>query len=207
MRLTFVCLFVAVVLMCGEAKIDFPWNRHRTWILDRTALRDPLPGYYVLPVDRTAFTVDYPLWLEHFHVSKIYLYDPDKEIISDDVYVNYKIVEILKEDSYERIIFEGVAVLNSTVEARVNTTRLNTGVPLKPGYTYEIQLEIPEGKQLMYNEFLDIKEFSIRRIWNKYIHVHFYQVNPPTKPPNEDDNRRKLSHGMIKRLHLKYLWF
>lgn len=206
MRLKFLCLFVVVVLSCGEAsKIDFPWSRHRTWILDRTALKDPLPGYYVLPVDRTAFTVDYPLWLEHFHVSKIYLYDPDKEIISTDVNVNYKIVEIYT--SYEKTIFEGEAVLNSTVEARVNTTRLNKGVLLKPGYNYEIRLEIPEDKQLMYNEFLEIDEFKIRRIWDKYIHVRFYQVNPPTKPPNEGDNRRKLSRGMIKRFHFKYLWF
>lgn len=211
MQLKFVCLLSAVVLMCGSfgeaVKIGFPWSRLQTWNLDRSVSQFASPGYYVLPTDKTGFSVSHPLWLEQFDVSKIYVYDPIKEIISDNVTVKFEIVEILKEDSHETIIFKGQTVLNSTYEAKVNTKHSNTGIQLKPGYTYEIQLEIPQGKQLMYNEFLEIKEFSKRRFLHNFIYLRFYQVNPDSKPPTEGDTNRKLSHGLVKRLHLKYSMF
>lgn len=211
MQLKFVYLLSAVVLMCCSfceaVQIGFPWNRFRTWDLDRSVSQFASPGYYVQPVDKTGFSVSQPLWLEQFDVSKIYVYDPIKEIISDNVTVKFKIIEIFKEDSHEKIIFKGQTVLNSTYEANVNTKHSDTGIQLKPGYTYEIQLEIPQEKQLMYNEFLEIKEFNKRRFLHNFIYIRFYQVNPDSKPPTEGDTNRKLSHGLVKRLYLKYTMF
>lgn len=208
MLLKFVYLFSTVVLMCaGFGEATAPWDRVQYWHLDRVNKQYKSPGYFVLSVDKTAFTVDYPMWLLQFDVPQMYTYDPSKEVPTEDVNVKYQIVEILKEPSREEIIFQGHIALNSIHEAHVNTTRHDTGIWLKPGFTYEIRVEIPQGKQLMYNQVLDIKEFSTRRFWINYIHVKFYQANPASKPPNDSDKLRKLSNGMVKRLHLKYLMY
>lgn len=192
------------MLMCNGLDETLPWYQFQTWNLDRSVSQCISPGYFVLSVDKTAFSVNHPLWLEQFDVSKIFNYDPVKEIISENVTVKYEIVEILKEVAHEEIIFKGEIILNSTYEAEAKTQFSGMGISLKPGYTYEIQVEIPEGKQLMYFEDLEIKEFDKRRFLQKSIHVKFHQANLDSKPPTEGYKTRKLSQGIVKQLHLKY---
>lgn len=201
-------LFSVVVLFCAVEGEQIPWYRFRPWILDRSRHGNyESPGYFSLPVDRTAFAINDRVWLERFDIPKIYLYDPKNAIPVEDVPTHVKLVEIFKPNSYEKVLFKEKVSLNSTDEAKIDLKHTSGEILLRPGYMYEIRLEFPKDTNIMYDEFLDIKEFSMRKIFNTYIYVDFFQNNPVSKPPNAKDENRKLTHGMVKRLHLRYKRF
>lgn len=208
------CLRLLMLMVCcdfGAAQMNerFGWNPRRSIIIDRFASNIESSGYFVLPQDKTAFTVDHPVWLHAFDITKVFLYDPNEERAVHNVPVKVKFVKIanhtLGSNIPAEVIFVGRAILNSTHETRV---KVPAKVPLHPGFIYEIRLKMPEKVHLMYNEFLDIRDYKINRFFGKTITVSFYLHNPiGSPPPNGNDHRRKISHGMVKRIQLIYSWF
>lgn len=172
-------------------------------VLDRTVKNFKSPGYYVQPVDITTFSVNRAIPLKQFDISKIFVYDPVKEIPIDHVRVNFKIVQKLKTNpQHNREIFFGNTIISSKVEAQVPTD-----IKLKPDFDYEIQIEMPENLQLMYLDFLEIREFKIKKWFGRSIFVNFHQHNLGIKPPGVTDDKRKNSQGIVNRIHLQNPWF
>lgn len=194
----------------GEATLPerFSWNPNRTIIMDRTLTNHNSPGFFILGVDRTTFSVDRPVWLQQFDVVKVFGYDPVKEIPVHRVPVKIKIRKLpdgdVKDKHSIETVFTGHSVLNSTHEATVNVF---SKVLLKPGFVYEIRMKMPENGHFMYNDYLDIHDHKITRFFSKSIIVHFHQHNPTVRPHSIKDSTRKVSHGLVNRLHLKYSWF
>lgn len=175
----------------------------RTAVLDRHIRNFKTPGYYIQPVDITTFSVTRSIWLKQFDISKIFVYDPVKEKPIDYVRVNFKIIQMLKRNpEARREIFTGNTVLCSKDESKVELNIL-----LKADFDYEIHIEMPENLQLMYRDFLEVREFLIRR-WGigRSINVTFFQRNKSIKPPAIKDDKLKNSQGIVSRLHLKKRW-
>lgn len=197
----------------------FIWNPNRTVIIDRTVdvsdqhhhhhHHHQLSGYFILGVDRTTFSVDRPLWLQQFDIVKVFANDPPNERQVHRIPIKIKIRKIpegdLKEGDVIETVYTGQAHLNSTHDTTVNVF---SKVLLKPGFLYEIRLKMPERTHFMYKDCLDIREHKITRFFSKSILVNFYQHNPTVRSHNNrDDVKQTVSHGMVKRLHLKYSWF
>lgn len=204
------CLIWLMLMLCcaGQMNDRFGWNPRRTIVIDRFTPNYDSPGYFLLPIDKTAFTVDRSVWLHSFDIAKVFLYDPFDEKSINNVPVKVKFVKIanhsLANEIPAEVVFVGRAILNSTHETHV---KVPAKVPLHPGFTYEIRLKMPEKVHLMYNEFLDIRDYKINRFFGKTITVSFFIHNPIINPPNNTDHRRKISHGMVKRIQLIYSWF
>lgn len=175
----------------------------RRVILDRHVYDFKTPGYYIQPVDITTFSVTQAIWLERFDISKIFVYDPIKEKPIDYVRVNFKIIQMLKTNHDARKeIFTGNTILSSNAESSVALHIL-----LRADFDYEIHIEMPENLQLMYRDFLEVREFKIRR-WGigRTVFVKFFQRNKSIKPPAIKDDRLKNSQGIVARLHVKKRW-
>lgn len=202
------CSLSAVYLLFGlsEASKKPWWNPEGHAVLDRTLNNYTKPGFYVTKLDVTAFAVDQPVWLERFNISKVFYYNPAQSSLPDIVPVKVKIIEILKINTgVKKLIYTGKVEINSTYEGQVTVPSL----PLKPGYVYEIHLEMPENwGTVLYIDAHAIKEFKVRKYLLKYFYVNFYQHNTPLpNPPANDKGKLELSGGMVKRLYFKYLWF
>lgn len=205
------CFISAVVLFCSgfssaEDSLNqlvepkFFWNINRTVLLDRAVNYYESPGYYLLPVDRTAFSVDHYVYFDQFNLSKVFLYHKSKEEAIEDVAVNYQIVEI--KDQVENILHVGRIKLSSKhVSSAVFPT-----IVLKPYVMYEIRLELPKDFVLMYLDNLEIKQYTLFKLF-RLLHVKFYQHNADEKPDGIEGTSRKVSHGLVRHLHLKYHWF
>lgn len=202
--------FLVILMCCGGGMATLPerfaWNPNRTMIIDRTSDDTDSAGYFILPLDRTAFTVDRPVWLQQFDITKVFAYDPMQEIAVHRVPVKVRIRKIadINDKSTHETVFIGHTVLNSTHEAKVNVF---SKVMLKPDFVYEIRVKMPEKTHLMYSEHLDTRGYEISRFFSKTIHLTFHQHNPNHKPAHIRDTRRHISQGMVKRLHVKYSWF
>lgn len=212
-HLAFLGLFSVILLLnngIGEATLPerFSWNPNKTVIVDRTIKEHISTGFYILGVDRTTFSVDRPVWLQQFDIVKVFGYDPVKEIPVHRVPVKLKIRKLPDGDFTDKnlieTVFTGHTVLNSTHEATVNVF---SKVLLKPGFVYEIRMKMPDRVHYMYTDYLDIHEHKITRFFGKSIIVHFHQRNPTARPVSIKDSNRKVSHGLVKRLHVKYSWF
>lgn len=195
-QLKAIWLISAVVVICGgfgEAK--------RTTILDRFIGNF---GYYILPVDRTAFTVDRPVWLMQIDIPKVFGYHPTSKKNIDNVSAKITLIETNKDGEKteeKKKIFVGETLLNSKYEAEV---KMPKEIQLNPGFEYEIQVETPEDTHLMINETFKKGTMTIHRFFGKSIHVKFSQRNPNVKPPFDEATKRKLSNGLVRRMHLKY---
>lgn len=181
----------------------FGLNPNRTAVADRVILGSPSVAYAVLPVDRTAFSINYSAWLYQFDISKIFISDSIADIPVDDVPVKMKIVEKNLSDMQDKaVVFVGKIMLNSTQEAKI---KLSPEIHLQPKSMYEIRLFMPTHT-FMYKENLNLKEIRIqRRLWRSLI-ITFYQNNIAEKSTadNVDKDIQQISHGMVKRLHLKF---
>lgn len=175
----------------------------KTVTLDRHVRNYKSPGYYIQPVDITTFSVTHAIWLKQFDISKIFVYDPVKEKPIDYVRVNFKIIQMLKiNHEARREIFNGSTIISSNEESAV---KLN--ILLKADFDYEIHIEMPENMQLMYRDFLEVREFRIKRLGiGRSIYVTFFQRNKSVKPPAIKDDRLKNSQGIVSRLQLKKRW-
>lgn len=200
-----------LILLCIDVVMNerFGWNPRHMVIVDRSVPNQESSGYFILPIDKTAFTVDKIVWLYEFDIAKVFLYDPIKEIPVENVPVRVKFVKIANhsltnETTKAEVVFVGRAILNSAHET---TVKVLAKVPLHPGFVYEIRLKMPDKIHFMYKEYFDIKDYKINRFFGKSITVGFLQHNPIHRPPNPADNRRKVSNGLVKKLHLKYSWF
>lgn len=208
-QLNIVFRLIALVLVsCAELGAVDPNNTivftHR-FLLDRSAPNYISPGYYLLPIDRTTFSVSRPIYLEQFDVSKIYLYDPVQEVHINRVPIQFKLVEIYRTNFKDKAtILAGTMILNSTMDAKI---KFSSNLILDPYFLYEIRLEMPKNMTLMYNEFLKIQEYTIKRPFGRSIEINLYQYNSDVRPPNVIDSRRKVSQGMVKRLYFRFRIF
>lgn len=198
----FCIISFTLLLFCGFVEPLYVWDRlKRTAVLDRT-VNIKSPGYYVQPIDITAFSVSQSIWLKQFDMPKIFLYDPDIEKPIDCVRVNFKIFEQPKSNSSEvKLIFFGNTMMSSKAETIV---KLN--IQLRSRYEYQIHVEMPKDLQLMYLNFLEIRQFQIKRFFRRSIFVDFYQRNKSIRPPAIKDDRRRNTQGIVKRIHLKKSW-
>lgn len=205
------CFISAVVLFCSgfssaEDSLNqlvepkFFWNINRTVLLDRAVSYYESPGYYLLKVDRTAFSVDNYVYFDQFNLSKVFLYHKSKEEAIEDVTVNYQIVQIIKQK--EEILNVGRIKLSS----KHVTSAVFPTIVLKPYVMYEIRIEQPKDVNLMYLDNLEIKQYRLLKLF-RLLHVKFYQHNAGEKPTGVEDTSRKVSHGLVRHLHLKYHWF
>lgn len=224
--LMFLCVASGILLLnngIAETALTerFSWNPNRTVIVDRTVdvsdhhhhHHQQHSGHFILGVDRTTFSVDRPLWLQQFDIVKVFGNDqPNVERPVQRIPIKIKIRKIpegdLKESDVIENVFTGQALLNSTHET---TVHVFSKVLLKPGFLFEIRLKMPERTPLMYKDNLDIREHKITRFFSKSILVNFYQHNPTIQRSHNNnrnvDVKQTVSHGMVKRLHLKYSWF
>lgn len=198
---------VILVIFCGvnTANSTSKGLLTRHYTLDRTAPNYISPGYYTLPVDRTTFSLSHPVFLEQFDVSRIFMFDPTEEIYIHYVSIQFKLVEIYRNNFEDKAtILAGQILMNSTYDAKV---KLSTDLKLDPAFLYEIRLEMPNKLNLMYNEYLKVKAFEIKRPFGRSIEINMYQYNSDVKPPHAIGSRRKVSQGMVKRLYFKYSLF
>lgn len=182
----------------GVSLTDGSWlSSDRFAVVDRS-IADPSMGYYnILPVDRTAFSVNYPVWLQQLDISKIFI---NNGSCVDTVPVKIKIVEKYLSDMRDKdVVYVGQVTLNSANETNI---QFSPDISLQSKFTYEIRLAVPE-MFYAYTGNLNIKEYRIKRFAWRSVILTFYQNNAAEKPPNSI-NEWTVSHGMVKRLHLKY---
>lgn len=170
-------------------------NPNRTAVIDRSLPEPASTAYYTLPVDRSAFSVNYPVWLRQFDISKIFI---NNGSTVDAVPVKIKIVEKYLSDMRDKdVVFVGQVTLNSTDQAKI---RILPEISLQPKFMYEIRLFLPDIFYA-YNGNLNTKEYRIKRFAWRSVIMTFYQNNVAEKPPQ---HKGSISHGMVKRLHLIY---
>lgn len=196
--------FVSIILLyCNGGSEAFSiWKMA---VLDRTVADAQSPGYYLQPIDITAFSVSRSIWLKQFDMSRVFVYDPVREKQIDYVRVNFRIIQSVKSNpASNRTIFTGNTVLSSNERSSVN---LN--LHLKSDFNYEIHVDMPNNLQLMYFNFLEIREFEVasRAILSRPTYVTFTQRNKSIRPPAIGNDNLKHSQGIVARLHLLRPWF
>lgn len=214
LKLCYLKSFVTLLVCCYFSKINVVsalqtvensgWIPKRTAVVDRVMTGYTSPGYFVLPVDRTAFSINYPAWLVQFDISRVYVANASNFDSVDDIQVKVKIVEKYLSDMHDKeVVFVGQVTLNSTNEASI---KLNSEIWLNPKSMYEIRLAMP-SYNFAYNENFNIKEQRVKRhLWRTLI-LTYYQNNIVDPPFDAAKNKLEVSRGMVKRLHLKYSKF
>lgn len=202
---TKILCFLSVILFIGStnALSKRYWsNSNETAIIDRFVASQKM---YTLQIDRTAFSVDQPVWLEQFDISKVFGYELIKQRPVYHVSVMVKIFEIaegIRSLQATELLFMKRVDIGFNHETKII---LPSEFLLKPGFVYEIRVELPENMTFTYNDELTIGTYKIDRPLSKPITVDFYQHNSGLQ--NVDHYERKLSHGMVKDIHLKYSQF
>lgn len=199
--------FCSVILYCSQlcAAADVvSLNSNYSGVIERTESSQRTPGFYLHPIDRTTFQVNRQVWLQKFDIAPIFAYHPTVGGSINKVPVHVRIIQ-LSQTNHEKseYIFIGKTLLNSTHDVRVNVTE----ILLNPDSIYEIQLEMPENMRLMYHDVLGIQEYKLSRVIGRTVKVEFFQHNLAIRPPFVCGSKRKLSQGMVKRIHLKYSRF
>lgn len=182
------------------------WNPIRSTIIDRSLAGQDTPGsYHILSVDRTAFSVNRPISLHQFDISKIFVENSTGKSVVDDVPVKIKIMEKYLDDMRDKaVVFVGMATLNSTNEARI---QVSPEIQLTPKRMYEIRLAMP-ALNFLYDEPLGMQQHRIERLFWRTIVIDFYQNNVVDRPIDMAENStHEVSRGMVKRLHVKYTKF
>lgn len=207
------CLFSLVLLVCSDfgamlMNDRFGMNPRHSILIDRISSKNDSSSYFVPSVDKTAFTVNQQVWLQEFHISKVFRYDTTKEIPVHNVAVGVKFVKIANNSTAHEhlaeVIFVGHALLNSTHETKV---KVPAKLPLHPGFIYEIRLKMPEKMHLKHTGALDILDYKINRFFSKAITITFFPSNSIGRLTKAHDHKRKISHGIVKRIQLIYSWF
>lgn len=116
--------------------------------MDQTVKNYKTHGFYVQQIDRTSFFVNNLIWLKEFTIPKVYAIHPVDKVPIDDVKLNITIFEISTKDVIPIPVFNVETIVNSTKKAIVTVGKID----LKPGFVYEIQVEVPQGTHLIYNE-------------------------------------------------------
>lgn len=202
--------FLVCLFYCHSTNANVKQNTwlypYKSIIVNRSIADNPSPWYVILPVDRTAFSVNYRAWLHQFDISKIFVYNPIKDGPDNvaNVSVKIKIMEKTLSDMQNKAeIYCGFKLLNSTDETKIT---IFPEVKLNPKSMYEIQIFLP-SYNFIYNENLNVKEQRVKRpLWRSLI-ITYYQNNIVDKPldiiPGSQDSRL-ISHGMVKRLYLDF---
>lgn len=185
-------LFVsAVVLFCGSLTEAKRWAS-----LDRFKSNY---GYYVPARDKTAFTVSEGVSLRQIDLPKVYGYHHMKKINLASVRATVTIFDV--SNGRKDIAFSTETELSSKHEAIVE---IPWNINLEPNAQYEIHVETPAERPLMINEHYEFGVHKLRRFMQKSIEVTFIQGNSYVPPPTDKATKRKLSKGLVKRMHFVY---
>lgn len=171
-------------------------------IIDRSNSSTESKGFYmsVHDVDRTTFALNQDVWLERIDLTKIYGYNLVNAIpLEQNAIAEVNLVET-KDTGYTDTIFSVNTTVNSLNEVEIY---LYPAIALNRTSMYEIEVKVPDIVTV-YEENLEIKEYFVETKLDTEIGVKCFQRNPPTLPQSNFDMLRKLSQGVVKRLHLKY---
>lgn len=204
--MNFILILVLISCSCSvqSAIGKSLWNNAHTWwktnIIERL-VKIKSPGFYILPVDRTAFSVTHPVWLHQFDISRIYEYDLT-EIALYSVPVTFKILQGSRFDMrFNQTLFEGKTVLTSEQETMV---KIPNGIQLNRGGVYEIRLELPEDIYLFHKETLGVQRYEIRNYFDYNFHVKFYPFNAYFEKPQVSHDNHTRAYGIVTRLYLNF---
>lgn len=185
-------LFIsAVVLCCGTFTEAKRWS-----VLDRFRSNY---GYYVPSVDKTAFTVSEKISLRQIDLPKVFGYHHMKKLNLESVPATVTVIEVLHGE--QEILFSDETTLSSQHEAIV---KVPWEIELEPNTQYEIHVETPQDQHIMINEHYELGVQKLRRFFKKSIEVNFHQGNALVPPPTEKETKRKLSQGLVRRMHFVY---
>lgn len=201
-----------LILYCGNLCSASWWNPMRSAIIDRTIAppeNDTESGnFHILPVDRTTFSVSKELWLHQIDMAKIFtINENQKTNLTHDLMVKVKIVQMqINDRTFIATIYNGNVNLSSLNEAKIV---FKEDISLKRGFMYEIRFFMPE-LNFVYSENLSIATHKIwRAFWRSIVTTFF-----PSNINFIDDSRisgnvneKKISVGLVKRLHYKYTKF
>lgn len=198
---------VSVVLLICDFSIansfESYWTEYNgTVIIDRSKVRIESPGFYMDEVDRTVFAVNRDILLERIDIAPIFEYNSEEPI---PLKVNHLALVKLMETStsgYPNTLCTVNATVNSAYESEVY---FHPEIQLNRDSIYEIQLQIQHAPHaFMYKDTIGTNEYFVNTTYHGRVGVKFYQRNPNILPPNATDMIHKLSHGVVKRLHLSY---
>lgn len=196
-----------LILFCGKLCAASWWNPIRSATIDRAipaANGTESNDFHILPVDRTTFSVSKELSLHQIDMTKIFTMNAnEKSNLTNDVSVKVKIVQMLINDrTFVATVYNGNVNLSSMNEAKIT---FKDGIALKRGYMYEIRFFLPV-LNFVYSENLSIATHKIWRPFLRSIVTSFFpsNVNFDDSPRNDDVHEKKISVGLVKRLHYKY---
>lgn len=195
-----------LILISGKISAASWWNPERTAILDRTipATNDTKPeDSYILPVDRTTFSVSKEVRLQQIDIAKIFTKNAagQKTNVTDNVSVKVKIVQMqINDRTFIATVFNGKANLSSMNDTKIT---FKDGIPLKRYNMYEIQLFMP-ALNFVYSDNLSI---ATHKIWRAFLRSIVTSFFPSNVNIGGSDGEKKISVGLVKRLHYKYTKF
>lgn len=199
-----------LILCCGKLCAASWWNPIKSATIDRTipaANGTESDDFHILPVDRTTFLVTKELLLHQIDMTKIFTMNANKKTnLTNDVSVRVKMVQMQKNDrTFVATVYDGKVNLSSTNEAKMI---FKNDIALKREFLYEIQFFMPT-LDFVYSENLSIATHKIWRPFLRSIVTSFFPSNVEflDRPTNEDVNEKKISVGLVKRLHYKYSKF
>lgn len=209
-KLPLLSVFMLILFFCKLCEAKSWWNPIQSATLDRTipATNGTEPdNFHILPVDRTTFTVTKELLLHQIDMTKIFTMNANQKTnLTDDVSVKVKIVQMqINDRTFVATVYSGSVNLSS-----INETKLNfkDDIALKRNYMYEIRFFMP-AMNFVYSENLGIATHKIWRPFLRSIVTSFFpsNVNFVESPTNDAVHEKKISFGMVKRLHYKYTRF
>lgn len=195
-----------LILFCGNfCGASSWWNPVRSATIDRTipASNGTKPvDFHILPVDRTTFSVSKEILLHQIDMAKIFISNASQKTnITNDVTVKVKIVQMqINDRTFIATVYNGKIDLSSMNEAKIT---FKEDIPLKRDNMYEIRLFMP-ALNFVYSENLSTATHKIRRAFWRSIVTSFFPANVNFI---ENDNEKKISVGLVKRLHIKYTRF
>lgn len=198
----------AALLICGGvgsvAYMKFRSENTNRAIINRS---DPMvlaflePENYMLPIDRTTFTVSKKVSLNRIDIPHISSHS------TGDLSDQNANVTVWEKDDFKSADNQTICIrmFNATLSsAHESVIEILPAIPLIPKKVYEIQVEIPHNDtfSFMYKGYHEIKEYRIKRsFFRRSIVVKFYQNNTQTEPI---DVKRQLTQGVIQRFYLEY---
>lgn len=199
-------LSVFTLILIGNSFCEASWwNPEQTAILDRTILVSNCSeseDSQILPVDRTTFTVSKEVWLQQIDIAKVFISNASQRTnLTDDVAVKVKIVQMrINDRTFIANVFKGQVNVSSMNDAKIT---FQDGIALKRYNMYEIQLFMP-ALNFVHSDNLSIATHKIWRAFFRSIVTSFFPSNVGIIGT---DNKKKISVGLVKRLHFKYTKF
>lgn len=201
----------AALLICGSVgSVSYMkfWSESTNRAIinrsDPTVLAFQEPENYMLPIDRTTFTVSQKISLNRIDIPQISSYS------TNDFSAQNANVTVWEKDDFKSAENQTncLRTFNATLSpVHENGIEIFPAILLVPKKVYEIQVEIPfnDTFSFIYNGNHEIKEYKIKRsFFRRSIVVKFYQNNTQAEQPEPNDDKRQLTQGVVQRFYLEY---